>query len=127
MATSPQYAATPRASFVVLSAANTARDGSGTLETVITAGANGTRIERIIIQATGTTTAGQVRLWLHDGTNGRLMQEVLVSAITASGTVLAFRAEASTAPYLVLPTGWSLRATTHNAEGFVVTALGADL
>jgi hypothetical protein len=103
----------------VISAANTARDGTGTIVNVETAGASGTRIDDIVIIATGTTTAGMVRLFLHDGTNARLWREVPVTAITPSATVQAFTATLSSLA-LVLQTGWSLRASTHNAETFNV-------
>lgn len=127
MATSPQYAATPKAAFALISTANTNRDGTGTIDTVITAGDKGTRIERIRIQATAGTTAGMVRLYLNDGTNSRLFQEVLVPVDSVGANNAAFSVEVSTSPYLVLPPGWSLRAAPHNAETFVVHALGADL
>jgi hypothetical protein len=126
MATAAQYAATPRAAVAVVSAANTNRDGTtGTYVTVFTAGASGSRIDDIRITAAGTVTAGVVRLFVHDGTTGRLWQEVMVTATTPSTTVQTF----NTALFnqaLVLPTGWSLRASTHNAETFhiVVTRAG---
>jgi hypothetical protein len=119
MSANANYAATPRAEAAVISAANTNRDGTGTIVTVFTAGASGSRIDDVTIQATGTTTAGVVRLFLHDGTNARLFKEVLVTAITPSTTVAAF----SSTLYglgLTIPTGWSLRASTHNAETFNV-------
>jgi len=113
------YAATPRAAAGQVSTANTNRDGTGTLATVFTAGASGSRIDDIVVIATGTTTAGMVRLFLHDGTNARLWQEVPVSAATPSATVQAF-ATTLVNQGLLLPTGWSLRASTHNAETFNV-------
>jgi hypothetical protein len=119
MASNANYAATPKSALAQLSAANTLRDGTGTIATVLTAGASGTRIDDIVITATGTTTAGMVRLFLHDGTNARLWREVPVSAVTPSGTVPAFTATLSNLA-LVLQTGWSLRASTHNAESFNV-------
>jgi hypothetical protein len=125
MATAAQYAATPRAAVAVVSAANTARDGTGTLVTVFTAGASGSRIDDIRVTAAGTVTAGVVRLFVHDGTNARLWQEVMVTATTPSTTVQTF----NTTLYnqaLILPNGWSLRASTNNAETFhiVVTRAG---
>jgi hypothetical protein len=125
MALNAQYASTPATAMAVISAANTARDGTGTIVTVDTAGASGTRIDDITITATGTTTAGMVRLFLHDGTNARLWREVPVTAITPSATVQAFTATLSNLA-LVLQTGWSLRAATHNAETFniLVTRAG---
>ena len=110
----------------VISTANTARDGSGVMGTVLTAGTKGTLVELIRVKATGTTTAGMVRLFLHDGTNARLYDEISVSAITPSATVESFDAEVVPTKPLVMPTGWSLRASTHNAEEFVVRATGGD-
>lgn len=119
MATAAQYAATPRNAVGQVSTANTARDGTGTIATIFTAGGNGSRVDDIWITATGTTTAGVVRLFINDGTNTRLWQEVMVTAATPSTTVQVF----NTALFnqaLILPNGYSLRASTHNAETFNV-------
>jgi hypothetical protein len=119
MATQAQYAATPRGAFVQVSTANTARDGTGTIATVFTAGSNASRVDDIWIVGTGTTTAGVVRLFVNDGTNSRLWQEVMVTAITPSVSVQVF----NTALFnqaLILPNGWSLRASTQIAETFNV-------
>lgn len=124
MAVQPQYAATPRAALGQVSTANTARDGTGTIATVFTAGASGSRIDDIAITATGTTTAGMVRLFLHDGTNARMLQEVSVGAVTPSATVQAWTQQLLNLA-LILPSGWSLRASTHNAETFNVTVTRA--
>ncbi len=119
MGINANYASTPRAAVGQVSVANTARDGTGTLATIFTAGSSGSRIDDIKIQATGTTTAGAVRLFLHDGTNARLYDEILVPAITPSTTVEAFSAMLVNLG-IVLPSGWSLRASTNNAETFNV-------
>jgi hypothetical protein len=119
MSTQAQYAATPNTAAAVINAANTNRDGTGTIVTVDTAGTNGTRIDDIYITATGTTTAGMVRLYLHDGTNARLWREVPVTAVTPTASVAAF-ASVLLNLGLVLAPGWSLRASTHNAETFHV-------
>lgn len=133
MAASPNFSATPRVAIGALSAANTNRDGTGTIVTVFTAGASGSRIDGIVIQASATTTAGMVRLFIHDGTNARLYDEVPVFAVTPAASVPAWSAAlGNNAPLsngrypLVLPTGYSLRATTHNAEAFNVHAIGGD-
>lgn len=131
MATQPQYATTPKCGIGQVSVANTNRDGTGTIVTIFSAGANGSRIDAINLKAVGTTTAGMLRLFLHDGTNARLLTEVPVVAITPSGTLPTWEAQlnvntmAQVLP-LVLPTGYSLRASTHNAETFNVSALGGD-
>lgn len=119
MSITSNYAATPKTAVAQVSTANTNRDGTGTLATVFTAGTSGSRIDDIAIIATGTTTAGMVRLFLHDGTNARLWREVAVSAITPSATVSPFSSLLGNLA-LVLQSGWSLRASTHNAETFNV-------
>lgn len=124
MATSAQYASTPRAALGQVSTANTNRDGTGTIATIFTAGSNGSRVDDIKIQATATTTAGVVRLFLHDGTNARLLQEILVTAATPSTTVEAWSSTLLNQA-IVLPNGWSLRASTNNAETFNVLVIRA--
>lgn len=126
MAGTPNYAASPRCGLAAISTANTARDGTGTLGTVLTAGSSGSRVDTIVVQATVTTTAGMVRLFVHDGTNARLWREVEVSAITVSATVAGFREEIALEQPLLLPNGYSLRAAPHNAESFNVIAIGGD-
>lgn len=134
MATDPNFASIPLSGLAQISTANTNRDGTGTLGTVVTAGANGSRIEEIVIEATGNTAVGVVRLYLNDGTNTRLWLEVLVSAITPSTTIKPFRwssREQSSdlrpdLPLFVLPTGWSLRASTEAANTFNVFAFGGS-
>lgn len=130
MATSPQFTGVPLYGAAVVSTANINRDGSGTLATILTMPASGGRIDRAVIKATGNTTAGMVRLFVHDGTSARCITEILVPAVTASATVASFETvvDFSTGPNsafgLVLPAGCSLRAATHMAEPFVVTAFG---
>lgn len=126
MATAPQFAATPKASAVILAAtADTSRTAPTTVGTVFTAGASGSRIDEVWITAVGNSTANQVRLFLYNGTTYYLLKEVLIAAITASASVSSFT---TTVIFnnLVLPSGWSLRATTNNAESYAVTALGGD-
>jgi hypothetical protein len=128
MAATINFANAPQIGAVSISTANTNRDGTGTIGTVLTAGASGTRIDRVRVQAIVTTTAGMVRLFLYDGSNYFALQEVPVTAVTASGSAAAFNSEITfgdTRP-LALPSGWSLRASTNNAEEFHVTAYGAD-
>lgn len=128
-ANSVQFTATPGISLAQVSAANTNRDGSGTVVTVHVGSANGRRINKIRIVGTGTTTAGMVRFYLYDGTNTRMYREVVVSAITVSASTAAFSSEIlfydSDAP--ILPSAsWELRASTHNAETFNIISEWAD-
>lgn len=127
MAVNPNFASTPLAAQAQVSTANTNRDGTGTLVTVVTGASTGSRVDDIVIQATGTTTAGMVRLFLSldNGTTNRLIREIPVAAVTPSGTVQAFRAELYDLG-IILPNATALlRASTHNAETFNVVATRA--
>ena len=127
MAANPAFAATPRIGVGQVTAANANRDGTGTIATILTGVAAGTRINEIVVQATVTTTAGMVRIYLHDGTNTRLFDEFPIPAITASGSAAAYRVS-KTYDNLVLPSAsWSIRASTVQAEVSNVIVLGADL
>ena len=125
MATSAQYASTVRAAAAQVTTANTNRNGTGAIVTVFTAGASGSRIDDISIDAVATTTAGVVRLFINDGTTSYLFQEILVTATTPSTTVAVWSTTLLNQA-LVIPTGWSLRASTNNAETFniIVTRAG---
>jgi hypothetical protein len=126
MATTPQYASTPINGAVNISTANTGRDGSGTLGTLITASGNGMRVDDIYITATGTTTAGTVRMFLSNGTTNYLIQELIISAITVSATVPAW-SQPINSKGLILQSGWSLKFSTEKAESFniVITRAGS--
>lgn len=131
MSTAANYAATPNLGIAAISTANTNRDGTGTIGTVLTAGASGSRIDAVMLKATGTTTAGMIRLFVHNGTTAYLLNEVPVQANTPSSTAPAWEVQmnGSTMSQLfpiILPTGYSLRASTNNAETFNVLAVGGD-
>jgi hypothetical protein len=125
MAASPNFAATPRVGAIAISTADTSRTAPTNVGTVFTAGASGSRIDEINVVATGTTTANVVRLFLYDGSAYFLLQEVLIAALTPSATIPVVT-YTSTYSNLMLPSGWSLRATTNNAEAYAVTAFGGD-
>lgn len=126
--TNPIFTATPKIGIGQISTANTNRDGTGTIGTILSAGTYGTRVNRIQIKATVTTTAGMIRIFIHDGSNYRLYKEIPVDAITPSGTVEAFEytLDLQNEDAIILPTGYSIRASTHNAETFNVFAEGGD-
>lgn len=126
MATAPIYAATIKQWHGRVAAANTNRDGSGSLVDVVTAGASGSRVDRIRACAEVTTTAGIFRIWLYNGSAYRLLHEELVSAITPSTTVAAWEFERVFSGGLQLPTTWKLAVTMHNNEAVNVFAEGGD-
>jgi hypothetical protein len=128
-ANSVQFTATAGLTLAQVSAANTNRDGTGTVVTVLAGSATGRRINKITVKAIATSTAGMVRLYFYDGTNTRLYLEILVTAITASASVATFTSTTlyydSDAP--ILPsTSHELRASTHNAETFNIIVEWAD-
>lgn len=133
MADVPNFVESPRCVVTQISTANTARDGTGAIANVFTAGTNGSRIDLIVVQATGTTTNGMIRFFIHDGTSSSLFDEIAVRAVTPSGTVPAFsfsvgeKGEINNSKYpIILPMGYSLRASTNNAETFNVIVFGGD-
>jgi hypothetical protein len=131
MANNPSYAAASNTGIGQVSVANTNRDGTGTIATVFTAGSNGSRIDGVVVKATGTTTAGMVRLFIHDGTNARLLTEIAIPANTVSATNPSFEAQLRPETYarflpITLPNGFSLRASTQVAETFNVIAFGGN-
>ena len=125
MAAAPSFAATVKASAVNIATADTSRTSPTNVGTVFTAGASGSRIDEVNIISTGTTTSGVVRLWVYTGSAYYLLSETLVTATTPSTTQAVF-SSVSTYNNLMLPSGYSLRATTNNAESFNVIAFGGD-
>ncbi len=129
MAASPAFAATPRIGVAAVSTANTARDGTGTVPTVFTAGSSGSIISEIVLQATGDPADSTVTLFVHDGSNFFLFDDLDIgNPAAASTTVGAFRFN-KTYDNLLLPNGYSLRAaiTVALTSGVInVFALGGD-
>lgn len=126
--TSPIFPLTPVIGAGQVSTANSTRDGTGTLATILTGGTNGTRVQKITIKATVTTTAGMIRLFIDDLTNKRLWKEVLVTAITVSATVAGFEytLQLFGEDALHLPSGYILKASTEKAEAINVIAEGGN-
>lgn len=131
MSASPNFASVPLAPDVIqISTANTNRDGTGTMGTLTTGTSNGVVIEQITVTATGTTTAGMLRFFLSidGGSTRRLIDEVLVTAQTPSGTARAFTVVVDDLTGLVLQgTNTILYVSTNNAETFNVVAQKAGL
>jgi hypothetical protein len=134
MATDPSFAATPDNGSALLGTAETNLQVPTTSVVVITAGANGTKIEEIDVQASATTlvattVAGLVYLFLYDGTTYHLFDTMTINANTGSATVAGVRVR-NVYSNLILKTGWSLRASQSiagNANLLKIHAFGADL
>lgn len=127
MAANPMFVATPKSFFASASTANTARDGTGTIVDITTAApASGLRVDDLTVTAQGTTTAGCVHLFLHNGTSWKFWRDLAVPAITASATVPPY-SQSMCNMGLVLESGWKLGFAPYNAEAFnaLVTRAGS--
>jgi len=115
--TAPIFGLTPNLTHATLAAANTARDGSGTLVTLYTVGANGGRVDRITwtsAQATAAANSAMVfRVFVTDnaGANPRLLREVAVTAVTASNTAIGATQVITFLGGLILQTGQIIKVT----------------
>lgn len=113
--------------------ANTAKDGTGTVATLYTAGANGSKLNGVQIAYTGTSVATVLRLFINNGSsptvpaNNSLYQSITIPANTLSEVAAA--ADINYALSLTLPAGYKLMATigTTIAAAIAVTASGGDL
>lgn len=104
--------------------ANTNRDGTGALVDVVTGGANGTRVDNVVVKAEGVTTAGMVRFFVKQGGTSYLYHEMDVTAVAAPGVTTPTFEDSFAPEKLTLASGEKLQASTHNAEIFKVIAQG---
>ncbi len=131
--TSPIFCATPRSSWANVSlTANAAYDGTGTVSTVFTAGANGSKLEDVFVIPLGTQIATVIRFFINNGStnatpaNNTLVYELTLAANTASQTaaqtIYTWKAN------LILPAGYKLNCCTGTtvASTTQVTAQGGD-
>lgn len=91
--TAPIYARTPDnqwPSSPILTTANTAKDGTGTVATVFTADATeGSVLQRIVVRPTGTNVASVLRVFLNNGgSNATAGNNVLIDEIGLPATTL---------------------------------------
>lgn len=125
--TKPVFAITPIVGVALIAAANAARDGSGAIVDLVTAGANGARVDKVIVRALGGTTPGTVRLFYKPpGGAWSIFDEIEVTEVTPSAETAAFGGVRDLLGGLSIPAGSQFGASTHNAEPFAVTAFGGD-
>lgn len=100
---------------VTIAAANTASDGSGTLVTLVTAGADGTRVDGLKVTNGQVTPAASsamvVRAFLTDaaGANAKLVGEIALPAATRTASVIGSTNTLIFSPALILEPGQLLR------------------
>ena len=130
MAASPAFISVPRIGRLSLSTANTATDGTGTINDLIVGVAAGTRVLSVNVQGTATTVAALVNLFLWDGTQWDLFDQVTISATTGSNTVKGYRLVTAYTDLVLPSASYKLGATISVAPttGTVrVSAWGGDL
>jgi hypothetical protein len=142
MASTPQFATLINTAAALVSTANTNRDGTGAIVDIVTMrialnGGQGGRIDGIVVDATGTTTAGMIRIYRKSAAAAyRLLREIAVSAATPSGTVKAWTIPTTEgadingllqfAGGITLQPGEAISISTHNAESFHATVFGGE-
>lgn len=128
MATTPQFASTPLLGSATVSAtAETSYTAPTHTVTVVSAGANGSKIEQVDFAATGTTLAGFIQLYLFDGSNYHAIGSQLVTVVTPSTTTAPFFASQFFSN-LILPNTWTLTAASFTASQLInVTAYGGSM
>lgn len=131
--TTPIFVGTPRNSYISTgTSANTNFDGTGTVATVFTAGANGSKVETVTLQNMGTNIATVVRFFINNGSansvaaNNSLVYEATWATNTASQVAASI--PVVWGANLYLPASYKLNVTigTAVASGIMVGAQGGD-
>lgn len=129
----PIFPSAPKAQITTkLTTANTAKDGTGTVVTLGTAGANGAFVGTIEALPLGTNVASVLRVFLNNGstnataTNNSLKEEISLPATTINEA--AGQTKIVITCNYAIPAGYVLNATigTTVAAGWQVTALMGD-
>jgi len=132
--TAPIFSLTPVTQWgsTGITTANTAKDGTGTVLLVYTAGANGSYVQRVRFRPSGTSVQTVARLFINNGStnataaNNILFDEITLSAITVSET--AAQPSFEIPMNFALPAGYVLNVTigTTVAAGWYVSTVGGD-
>lgn len=131
----PVYPVTPNVPVMTggsITAANTGLDGSGTLILIFTAGANGSRIDRIRANAQGTNTASRASVFVNNGSATGSTTTTLYGDFSLPGTTLSQVASFSqNIDYIMdlpLPAAWRVYVCigTAVAAGWLFLGIGGD-
>jgi hypothetical protein len=140
--TNPIFPIVPNVSWGNVATANTAKDGTGTVVTVFTAGVNGSKIDQIKVRALGTNVATVMRFFINNGsTNATAANNALIHETTIASTTLSETAALAdndititkntgeiAVPIPQLPAGYKINVTigTTVAAGLQVSVIGGD-
>lgn len=137
----PIYPNKPNISWTTVSAANTAKDGTGTVQTGFTAGANGSRVDTLKIKPLGGNVQTVLRLFINNGqpnsspANNTFFKEISMPTTSLSESDAMTTHAASTIQFngvdheqLVLPAGYKINAVlgTAVAAGYQLSFIGGD-
>ena len=128
MATTPQFASTALVgSAVVSSSADTSYTAPTHSTSIVTGGTNGSKIDEIRYQGTGTTVAGTLTIFLYDGSTYHLVDVINVPAVTASTTAAPWQYIKPYANLVIPSSSWSLVVSSTVGSQLVnVTATGGS-
>lgn len=129
MATDPAFASTPVVGAGLPATFDTSLTGPTNFATVVASGGgtNGSKIEVIFVNALGTTVAGMLNIFLHDGSNWHLFDQFTITVVTSSTTAPAFRSYRRYSDLYLPTSAWTLRAShtvTGNNSLLKVVAVG---
>lgn len=130
----PIFPDSAQMAWATLTTANTGIDGTGTVSTVFTAGADGSRWDSIKCTPLGTNVASLLRIFINNGStaanaaNNSLFHEITLAATTGSNSTASGKTEYTFAPDLVLPAGYKINVAiaTTVASGWQITANGGN-
>jgi hypothetical protein len=114
----------PASGIGVVSTANPETDGTGSVISIFTSpnSNSGTLIKSVTITALESTDPGMVRLFVNNGTNNFLMNEIYVPQSVQSSAQRAF--QIILPQYYNLKAGYSIAASTQNAQSFGIKVAG---
>jgi hypothetical protein len=109
--------------------ANSNLNGTGSITTILTAPSGslvyGSIIPFIDVKATATNAEGMIRIFIDNGTTKYLIWEIPIPATTATATQPSYRTK--TIAMIDLQPGYSLCASTQNANSFNIIMLASDI
>jgi hypothetical protein len=131
--TNPIYSLTPQSlTGKTIATANTAVDGTGTVVTLFTAGADGGRVEKVRARALGTNVASVLRVFINNGSSNTVAaNNVLWDELTLPSTTISQVAQLLNQEIvlnLTLPAGYTIFCTigTTVAAGYALCAIGGS-
>lgn len=113
--------------------ANTAKDGTGIVNTIFTAASNGSVLFKIRFRSAGTNVDSVARIFINNGsTSSTASNNILYDEVSLAATTLTETAAQSNVEWggsLMLPAGYKILVTigTTVAAGWRVCGVGGDL